>query len=301
WLIALFIALYSILPGVAYAQSSPTIDTLEIDLWPEYDRPDVLVIYRMALSSSTSLPVEMTLRLPRQAGAPYNLAYQDVDGLLYNLDYTTQVEGDWQAISFTTPSLSLQIEYYDPGMERQEGQRSFEYRWPGDYTAHSVNVQVQKPLTAANLQIVPDMGDGEAGPNGLEFHQKSIGEVEAGTSFTIRFSYDKSDDSLAPGVVAVQPDQPITPDTAGRTTFSEVLPWILGMVGVLLIGGGAFWYWQASRDLPEERKRLRHLPAATRPSPGGEEGGEVYCAQCGRRAERGDVYCRACGAKLRYE
>lgn len=73
------------------AQNEITLASLEIDLWPEYDRPDMLVIYRLTLDNSVKLPAQLTLRIPAAVGAPYNVAYEDAaDGMLYNLNYSTR-------------------------------------------------------------------------------------------------------------------------------------------------------------------------------------------------------------------
>ena len=72
----------------ASAQSSIVIDQMMIEIWPEYDREDVLVIYRISLDGSITLPAQISLLIPREAGEPYNIAMQDVDGLLYSLPYT---------------------------------------------------------------------------------------------------------------------------------------------------------------------------------------------------------------------
>ncbi|MHB1119312.1 MAG: hypothetical protein ACYC11_04545, partial [Bellilinea sp.] len=56
------------------AQSDLVLESMDIGLWPEYDRPDVLVIYRMTLANEVPLPAQMSIRIPREAGAPYNLA-----------------------------------------------------------------------------------------------------------------------------------------------------------------------------------------------------------------------------------
>ena len=50
------------------AQNDITFAGLEIDLWPEYDRPDMLVIYRITLDNSVKLPAQLTLRIPAAVG-----------------------------------------------------------------------------------------------------------------------------------------------------------------------------------------------------------------------------------------
>jgi len=55
-----------------------------------------------------------------------------------------------------------------------------------------------------------------------------------------------------------------------------------------------FYFWQSGGGKNKPRKRR-----SPRTEAGG--GNEVYCHQCGTRAQKGDRYCRACGTKLRRE
>ena len=61
-LFLLFLALT--LTGVALAQPPAPLDTLNIALWPEYDRPEVLVIYRGRVADDVPLPATLTFTLP---------------------------------------------------------------------------------------------------------------------------------------------------------------------------------------------------------------------------------------------
>jgi hypothetical protein len=284
----------------AYAQDALTIDRLQIDIWPEYDRPGVLVIYRINLSQNTPLPAEVTLRIPHEVKKPFNLAMQNADGL-YNLKYDTTIAGDWALISFSTPSPNLQIEYYDPRIQKDNSNRLYEYRWPGDYAVHALTIQVQKPLNASQIKIEPDMGAGILGKDGMYYFTDVVGEVPSGTTFTVSLSYTKPDDKLSVNLLTVESTEPITDQTTGRVSFIEMLPWMVGGLGVLLIGGGGLWYWQSSREEvraqgPHQSSAERHKSQATP-----EAQSNIYCHQCGKRAGPGDVYCRSCGARLRVE
>ena len=115
-------------PSIVFGQDTLLINQLQIDIWPEYDRPDVLVIYRIIVSSSNPLPIQMEMRIPLEANKPFNLAGKDINGMLYNLDYTTRMVGEWILVSFTTPSPEIQLEYYDPRLKINGTLRSFEYR-----------------------------------------------------------------------------------------------------------------------------------------------------------------------------
>ncbi|HAD07208.1 MAG TPA: hypothetical protein DCE76_08630 [Anaerolineaceae bacterium] len=283
----------------AQAQSSPPLESLLIQILPEFDRPDVLVIYRLSLAASVSLPAQISLRIPRAAGAPYNVAWEDVDGLLYNLAYTTEVRGDWLQITFTTPSANLQVEYYDPRLEREDALRKFTYEWNGDFSVQNLTVSVQQPANAEKMQAFPGFDDGQRLSDGFIYYTNPVGKVEAGTTFKVNLRYEKADDSLSVGMLPVQPAQPLDENTPGRTSASALLPvFLLVIGGVLLVVLVAWFLIRRDRESSPSTRRHRHR----RPAPASvveETSSVVYCHQCGRRAEAGDLFCRTCGVRLR--
>ena len=54
WILPLFLVISLLLPLAAAAQSPVTFSSLQIQIWPEYDKPGVLVIYQITLSPSTT-------------------------------------------------------------------------------------------------------------------------------------------------------------------------------------------------------------------------------------------------------
>jgi hypothetical protein len=62
--------------GLVQAQGEAVVlSQLRIDLWPEHDRPNMLVIYKAVLGSDVTLPVSLTFRIPAAAGEPNGVAY----------------------------------------------------------------------------------------------------------------------------------------------------------------------------------------------------------------------------------
>jgi hypothetical protein len=300
WLIVLLLMAALVLSKPVHSQSGIQVDRMQINIWPEYDRRSILVIYRLSLAQQTSLPAELTISIPSSAQVPFNVAFEDVDGLLYNLDYTLTQNGRWVDVTFTTPSPGVQLEFYDPEYQRDGDQRQYEYTWPGNVSVRALSVMVQQPVNAVSMTIRPDIGRGRTGPDGLIIYTAMIGEVEAGRTFSYKIAYEKPDDELVTPPMTVQPVEPINAQTAGRTTMMEVIPWVLGSLGVLLIAVGAFWYWRAGREIPEP-PRKRHVSGRTKeePLPVSEE--QVYCHQCGKRAGPNDAYCRTCGTQLQID
>lgn len=299
-IIFLLMALLAFMPALAARAQGPVeFDSMEIDVWPEYDQPEALVIYKITIASQATMPAQITLRMPKTASQPPTVAMKDVDGQLYNLNFTTTADGDWVKINFTAPSPNLQFEYYDPGLTKNGEARSFEFHWPGDYTVNNMVFVVQQPLHATQMTILPSQGAATTGADKLTYYGNTIGPVQSGQNFTYKISYNNPDGLTAPPG-SVQPPNPI-PSTQPTQQLTTII--LIAMLGVILIGGGAGWFFWQRRPRRIEPAQRRHTPAsAARTSSGSSEGTRfgdtIYCHQCGKRAAPGDVYCRICGTRL---
>jgi hypothetical protein len=295
------------LPALAQAQTNFRLSQMEVDLWPEYDRPDMLVVYRLTLAPEVSLPVNMSVRIPASAGEPNAVAAVQVDGLPVNVVYEKVSSGEWSQIKFTATTPEIQIEYYDPRLVKENDNRRFEYVWPGDYEVQTLSVQVQEPFGATNMVITPNLGNGVKGKDGLNYYTAQVGSLKANQSFNISIRYTKNNDVLSAENLTVQPSVPLDSNTAGRIKITDALPIALGALGILLIVGGGVWYWYSGSRPPRveqgsrKRRRAATEPAVPSTTESQSEDRSIYCHQCGKRASPGDRFCRSCGVKLRIE
>jgi hypothetical protein len=279
------------------AQDSPQLSNLKVSLWPEYDRPEMLVIYIFSLSPNTSLPVNLTMRIPAVAGDPHAVAVGARDDLVADVPYTRSVSGEWAEISFIASMPSVQFEYYDPSLNVSTARRSFVYYWPGDYGVESMMVEVQQPLQATTMSIAPSLGSGSVRADGMTYFTAEVGRLNPGQNFNISLDYEKTTSTLSAERLEVQPSQPLTPGTTGRIQTGGLVPVLLGGLGIFLIVGGGVWYWRSgqrsSAQKPRRRRRAATAPTQTQTN------GDVYCSQCGKRAAQGDRFCRSCGRRLK--
>jgi hypothetical protein len=281
-------------------QNNLTFSALEVDLWPEYDRPSVLVIYHITLPSDTELPVDLILRIPSAVGEPNAVAVRDANGGLLSIAYTREVNGEWSMISFTPTMPEIQVEYYDPSLVMEAGSRHYEYSWPGDYAVDSLTVEVQQPVGATDMRITPGMSSGTIKADGLTYYTSQAGSLPAGQEFGVVVDYQKSTSALSAESLQIQPSAPVSTITPARRNLLAVLPWILGGLGVVLIvGGGGWWYWQSGLGKSHQPKAPRRRRKLVIAQPNEVPEGDVYCHHCGKRALAGDRFCRTCGTRLR--
>ncbi|MEK6220761.1 MAG: hypothetical protein N2D54_00755, partial [Chloroflexota bacterium] len=58
-----------------FAQAQPSFSSVVVQLWPEYDRQEVLVIYSITLADDTQLPAQITVNIPIAAVVPTAVAF----------------------------------------------------------------------------------------------------------------------------------------------------------------------------------------------------------------------------------
>jgi len=283
-----------VFPSFAFAQEQVAIQSVNVSLWPEYDKADMLVINFIMLSEEAAFPVQLDVRVPADADL-HTVAVGASSDMVSDqgIDYTTKKEGDWLVISISAAGPAVQIEYYDPGLNRDGNLRSYSYRWLSDYDVTSFGVVLQQPFDAGEFESSLPLQDDGVHADNMQYYFSDAGAVPAGEVFTFDVSYQKSTNSLSVSRLDIQPVD-VDENTPGRVSLNNYLPYIIGAFGVILIVGGLIYYSQSGRSVSNKSRRRQHAHAANEE---GESG--IYCAQCGTRARRGDRFCRTCGSRIR--
>ena len=291
--VPLLIILALLVPFAAQAQATVVLDRLQVSLWPEYDRPGVLVIYRAVLPADQTLPVGLAFRIPAAAGEPSAVAYRQDDLNLISMPYERQVVGDLALVTFTTSVREVQFEYYDPALLVQDSNHRFVFTWPGDYAVGEFAVEVQQPVQATGIIVNPALGSGTLGSDGMTYFSATLGGLAAGQTQVVEVAYDKTGSGLS--FERLQPVEPIArPASLGERLLAwPYWPWVLAAVGVMLVALAVVFFVRGRKGVGNARPgRLRHRLAT-------EGGARLFCHNCGARAEAQAVFCSLCGTKLR--
>ena len=86
WLAFVVLAGTFAFPFAAQAQNPIKLSTLQVQLWPEYDQPSMLVIYDFKLPEDVKLPVSVSMSFPKEAHL-VAVASQAPDGSLLTSAY----------------------------------------------------------------------------------------------------------------------------------------------------------------------------------------------------------------------
>jgi len=274
-----------LLPALAAAAgNAPRLERLEVDIWPEYDRPAALVILKGELAGSVESPTPLTLRIPATSGGPSALAYSAQEaGQLLNLRHEQSAAGDFITLRFAVPARFFHVEFYEP-LDTRGAERSYRYRWPGDLPVEKLRVTVQEPAAASGMTVQPDLGQWTVGRDSLRYRSAELGPVPLGKILSFEIGYAKTDPRSTTQILKAGS----SPEAAGDRTSQEERAsfrlFIASTAFALLLAGSTlvyFVWW---------KRRPRVTSTA--------ETDQGYCPKCGHRPSAGDRYCAHCGAAL---
>jgi hypothetical protein len=291
WLSWLMLTLWFIYPVLASAQTEIHLSKLKVQLCPEFDQPSMLVLYDFEVTAATPLPARVTFRIPRAGNLIAVAAMQN--GELVNPNFEgPSVNGDSKTFTLIVDSLTTyHFEYYQPLVRRGE-LRQFSYAWAGDYAVDEFTIRVQQPLDTTSFVTQPPLKPSVDSLDGLTYYVNQPINLPAGQRYVLDLEYAKTSDALTVPASTIQPSGSLDENTAGRITAGDYIPYLILVVGILLIMAGIGYYYMSGRIRRFKPRRLRAAAPESRES-------DVYCHQCGQRARAGDRFCRVCGTRLR--
>jgi hypothetical protein len=292
---ACLIALALIAASTAAAQDQPiTLDTLTIDLWPEFDQPSMLVIYSGSVADAAG-PMELTFTLPPDADF-HVAAY--IDGMDRLIEIPErEVSGD--TVTFTTPNGTFRIEFYDPALDTSSPERRYIYTYRGDYAVSTLTWSVQAPPAAENMTTEP-AGARTTGLYEMAYYVASVTDISQDEPVGVLVKYTKPDSALTADVLAQQAES--VPE---EEASSPLIP-LLIVIALAVLGIGAYVVWQ-TRKLTTAASTAAYRPARRggrsakqRSVTGAAPADQRFCTKCGTQAANAtDKFCRKCGAALR--
>lgn len=274
--------------SIASAQERPTpLEHLEVALWPEFDRPAMLVIYRFELSAETPPPTTVELPIPNEVDQPFAVAWQDASGALFDAPFGVSEDG---VVSVSiTQGVGGQLEYY-ADLDIRGQLRNFRFEWPGTVELSGFSYEVQQPVGASELAIDPEPDQQGSGPFGLNYATAELGPQPIGSQLAIELNYRKTTAALS----QPPPGEPLAPSAAEMPSSADLLPYLLSGGGLLLVTAGVIYYLRG-RPVPTPRQRVRRAHSGEPEL----EVSSVYCQQCGTKSKINDSFCRNCGTRLR--
>jgi hypothetical protein len=292
-----------LVPGAQAQSPVNELAILEIELWPDFDQPELLVLLTGTLADDVPTPARVTLPLPEEASVN---AVAHVNVGSGDLENVSDVDSDTPGqLAFTTPSPIFRIEYYVP-YESDGDRHVITFDWQSDMTIDELLTTVQQPAEASDFQLTPAADQTSTGGDGLVYHAIDGQALPAGQSFSVTASYDLPGGELSADVLAAQQPQvegplPLVSDPAQAESQDLNWPLVAIVAGGLIIIAAVAWFLYTNSGARRKRtprpKPVRPTkPSSSRPS---SSTNAQFCHNCGRPVDDEDQFCRACGTQLK--
>ena len=275
---------------VAFSQNRASlIRELDIDIWPDYDRPSVLVLLTGQLPENTKLPASVTLPLPESARLNAVARIDAKDGRMKD-DIVSSTDPPGM-VTFITPDYRFRVEYYFP-YAVNNNQHAIDYTWLAPVGVNVFRIRVQQPASAQAFKIDPATATIMRGDDGFTYHIFPTQVVDAWQPVSLRVEYHMAAPQLSkksapsPMTAAQSADQAPKPESS----FGVNLALIAMAVGGLVLFGVLIWQVASRRALSG------NYHSVDPPTP--KRSAVKYCSQCGQPVDDSDSFCRECGHKL---
>jgi hypothetical protein len=298
----LFLILSLVLIPAAQAQSpAGALDTLEVELWPDFDRPAVLVLLTGTLADDIPTPATVTVPLPDEATINA-VAHVNVEsGQMENISDTDT--GEPGLITFTTPSPTFRLEYYLP-YSVDGGRRDFTFNWSSDMAVDEVLTTVQQPAEASDFSLSPASDRPTTGRDGLLYHPLAARALPAGESYSVTASYNLDGDQLTADALGAQQAPvegplPIVSDAAPDESSDFNWPLVAIVAGGLIIIAAVAWFLYSNNQSGRKRTPRPRPVRSAKKSATSSATQVQFCHNCGQPVDVEDRFCRECGAAVK--
>lgn len=294
FLISLLLVLHLVLPTTHAQEEVGRLQWLTVDLWPDYDRPSVLVLLTGALPDDAPLPATVTLPLPDQATINAVARISEDNEMIDDIESTV---GE-NRLTLVTPDRRFRVEYYLP-YEQDGLQREFQFNWQADLSVAEMDLSVQEPLAATSLETTPEAESVLEGNDGLQYYNLPVRSVPAGESYSAEVAYSMASNQLTAAAAqaasgASTPSAEPGVDEAGAGIDLN-WPIVLAAAGGTLVLLAIGWQLFGGRLTSSGRT----VPRKPRPARSDKSGPTRFCHNCGAQAQAGDRFCRECGTQLK--
>ncbi len=283
----------------AFAQDPNRLASVSISVWPEYDRPSVLVILNGTFADKGNLPREVSVLVPAKAEVIVT-TYVNPDGRQApeQVSRSTDTGDGFKRVTFTSATAEFWVEYYDDIL-RGSPDKTMDLNFKLPAPADQVAIEIQQPARATNFSTTPSTPPSRVDPNdGLTYYTLQFNNIAVGQNLNAQVKYTRTETRLTKDILvsssssnpaAAVPEQP----SVWQNAFLIAAAVILGLVAVF----GIFILRQR-KPVPARQASRPVAKKARRPQT--ENGtATTFCTQCGRALRAEDNFCPRCGNKRR--
>jgi len=237
---------------------------VNVDLWPDYDQPAMLVMVEMSLDSIR----EVVLSVPSTVShVKVREGYLNIQKLI-----SPDMDGN---IRFTPGVNRFTLKYYD--MFPDSAGRYYAYRLLTPLPVESLIITIQKPAAARDFQVPDTLGFIQEiiDRSGYKYLSSKFTDIPPGEPLTVTVRYTNPGKQLT-ALGSLEPPEPIRRQISPAVRKIGIGLFFLMLILALLIR-------RHVRPVHEDTEKESH---ALR-----------FCGYCGAPRSGGHVYCPYCGKK----
>jgi zinc-ribbon domain len=298
----------TVLPDEGGSSTNLRMARLRLSIWPEYDDPRVLVMFRGEMAPHSAFPTHITLPLPKGAAVIGAGMISEQGELLLHPHQVKPGEAD-DSLEINLPVARFFVEfYYNPFAEGTE--KRFTYAAPTIYPIERLEVDIQQPLQATRFITDPQAMRSETDEQGFTYHRFIYHNLSKGATRRFTVTYTKT--VAVPSVTKGQPTSEVIQQP--RTAVHDlVLAFgMLGGAAVVFGGGTLLWtsFQRRRQASPTHQKPPVSAPAAVQPhtqttfAPMPTTSGRHtpnFCSNCGAKLRPEYRFCPGCGRPSHHE
>jgi len=262
------------------SQAATTLKQLRVQVYPEYDKPSVLV---MQYAFYNEQKTQGSLLLPKDVDSSTILACSPDKKNRNEQKHKASLAGDNYVVNFPVLYGIGFVEGYFP-LTANGDNKSFTYAFKAPYNINELIVMVQEPAKSSNFTIVPQAKSKGKDENGFVAHQYDYHDIKKDKVINFKVSYKRAE--TAPS--ASLKNNNSTSTNKGKSDNSLVL-----MIGAVFIAGaiiGGFVYYSKSSNRAQSRGTAHRAPTS---------GKSKFCTSCGSAMSKNAKFCSNCGQKSR--
>ncbi|MBI5179816.1 MAG: hypothetical protein HZA05_00240 [Nitrospirae bacterium] len=230
WILPFLLLFITIIPEQVYCEEKVLkIGRMKVSVWPEYDTPDVLVVYEGRFADKDAFPAQITFIFPKGVIKLTDACSLSPKGQHFCQLYDIEKKGNYNQAVMSLPYGDFFIDFqYSPFKGGKD--KSFEYVIQSKYDIMNLDVNIQQPLRSSNFYIVPASSKQTKDSDFNQYHY-SMKDIPANQDVRFKINYIKGDNNPS---VDIKFGGMSKPDTTNRDIA------ILAVGVVIIVGFGVY-------------------------------------------------------------
>lgn len=175
------------------------IGRMKVSIMPEYDSPDVLVVYEGKFTDKDAFPNQVIFTLPKGVTKLTDVCSLSPAGQHFCQLYDIVDKGEYNETSVKLPYSDFFIDFKYSPFKVKSGRltRDFEYIVKVIYPIDMLEITIQEPLRTENFEILPKTLN-TTNKKGFKYHNYKLDNIKSGDDIRFRIKYIK--DNIKPSV-----------------------------------------------------------------------------------------------------